>query len=65
MKALGVGLGAFAFREVEVVSDPDSRAPGLRLGGQAAALATARGVRQWHLSLTHTAHTAHAIAVAE
>jgi holo-[acyl-carrier protein] synthase len=65
MKALGVGLGAFAFREVEVVTDPESRAPGLRLCGQAQALAATRGVRRWHLSLTHTAHTAQAIAVAE
>jgi holo-[acyl-carrier protein] synthase len=65
MKALGVGLGAFAFREVEVVTDPSSKAPGLELRGQAEALAAARGVRRWHVSLTHTAHTAHAIAVAE
>ena len=39
MKALGVGLGTFAFRDVEVVRDDDSGAPSLALHGAAAALA--------------------------
>jgi len=63
MKALGVGLGAFAFHDVEVVNAPSGK-PGLVLRGKAAALARAQGVRGWQLSLTHTDRTAHAVAVA-
>ena len=63
MKALGVGLGAFRFHDVEVVNAPSGK-PALVLRGKAAALARAQGVRGWELSLTHTDHTAHAVAVA-
>ena len=63
MKALGVGIGAFAFHDVEVVVTDG--APSLVLGGAARALADGRGVRAWHLSLTHTAHLAEAVAIAE
>ena len=63
MKALGVGLGAFTFHDVEVVNAPSGK-PGLVLRGKAAALAAERGVRGWELSLTHTDRTAHAVAVA-
>ena len=63
MKALGVGLGAFAFRDVEVVKAP-SGAPSLSLSGRAADLAARRGVRTWHLSLTHSGLVAEAVAVA-
>ena len=64
MKALGVGLGAFKLRDVEVVLKR-SGAPVLRLHGAAAALASERGVGRWHVSLTHTALTAQAIVIAE
>ncbi len=63
MKALGVGLGAFAFHDVEVVSAP-SGAPSLVLGGAARALADGLGVREWRVSLTHTESVASAVAVA-
>ena len=63
MKALGVGLGAFAFHDVEVVNAPSGQ-PELILRGKAAALADLRGVSAWQLSLTHTDMTAHAVAVA-
>lgn len=63
MKALGVGLGSFPFRDVEVVSAP-SGAPALVLSGRAAALADSLGVDSWRLSLTHTDVTAAAVAVA-
>jgi holo-[acyl-carrier protein] synthase len=65
MKALGVGLGAFGFRECEVVRDAASGAPSLALHGAAAALAAERGVAHWHLSLTHTDARATAVVVAE
>jgi holo-[acyl-carrier protein] synthase len=63
MKALGVGLGAFAFRDVEVVKAP-SGAPSLSLTGKAAELAARRGVTSWHVSLTHSGLVAEAVAVA-
>jgi holo-[acyl-carrier protein] synthase len=63
MKALGVGLGAFDFRDVSVQSNPDGR-PTLLVGGRAAELARARGVTRWHVSLTHTDDLAVAVVVA-
>ena len=64
MKALGVGLGAFGFHDVEVVRQ-DTGAPELRVTGAAAELARSRGVRSWKVSLTHTAIVAEAVVVAE
>jgi holo-[acyl-carrier protein] synthase len=63
MKALGVGVGACKWREIEVVRAP-SGAPGVRLQGGAARLGQARGVTGWRLSLTHTHRSAQAVAVA-
>lgn len=64
MKALGVGLGAFALRDVEVEREAGG-APRLTLRAGAASLAEHRGASVWHLSLSHTADTAVAFAVAE
>jgi holo-[acyl-carrier protein] synthase len=64
LKALGVGLGAARFRDIEVVR-ADSGRPALRLSGRALALASARQVRCWHISLTHTAVQAVAVVMAE
>ena len=64
MKALGVGLGAFPIRQVEVVR-VDLDAPTLVLHGAAAELARRTGVLRWHLSLTHTDQVAMAFVVAE
>jgi holo-[acyl-carrier protein] synthase len=64
-KALGTGWGiGGAWTEVEVVSAP-SGAPSLRLTGRAAELAGARGVRNVHVSLTHSDHDAMAFVVLE
>jgi holo-[acyl-carrier protein] synthase len=63
LKALGVGIGACALREIEVVSRP-SGAPELVLHATAANLASERGVTRWHISLTHTANLAQATVVA-
>lgn len=63
MKALGVGLGAFGLRDVEVVRTASGR-PIVVLSGQAAALAGDQRVATWHLSMTHTAAVAEAVAVA-
>jgi holo-[acyl-carrier protein] synthase len=63
MKSLSVGLGAFDFADVEVVRG-EGGAPALTVTGRAAALAEERAVGGWHISLTHTATVAMAIAVA-
>ena len=64
MKALGVGLGGFALRDVEVVRDDDGGTPSLVLRGRAEELALERGVTGWLVSLTHTDATAMAVAIA-
>ncbi|MDQ1375618.1 MAG: holo-[acyl-carrier protein] synthase [Actinomycetota bacterium] len=63
MKALGVGIGAVGWHDVEVVR-ADGGAPALRVTGRAAALAAAQGVRTWRVSLTHTDAAAEAIVIA-
>jgi holo-[acyl-carrier protein] synthase len=64
MKALGVGLGAFSFVDVEVVRS-GLDAPYLVLSGAAEELARRAGVGHWHLSLTHTDLVAMASVLAE
>jgi holo-[acyl-carrier protein] synthase len=64
LKALGVGVGAAGFRDVEVVR-ADNGAPSLALTGRAAALSLGRGISRWHVSLTHTDTIAVASVVAE
>ena len=63
MKAMRVGLGAFSFRDVEVVR-LESQAPALVLAGRAAALAGSLGVERWHVSLTHSRLVAEAVVIA-
>jgi holo-[acyl-carrier protein] synthase len=63
MKALGAGLGAFAFREVEVVR-AESGQPAVVLHRAAAELAAGRGITAWEISLTHTDTTAMAVVIA-
>ena len=63
MKALGVGLGAFAWTDVEV-GPVESGAPTLALSGAAAARAGDAGVIDWHLSLTHSGLVAAAVVLA-
>ena len=64
MKALGVGLGAFAFRDVEVVRDDSRRAVAraARRGRRRSPPSAACGA--WQLSLTHTDATAMAVVLA-
>jgi len=63
MKAMGVGLWKFKFRDVEVVRRRGG-APVIALYGRAAEMATERGIVAWQLSLTHTEATAMAVAIA-
>ncbi len=64
MKALGVGIGAVDFSELEVLRAP-SGAPQLEASGRAAALAGSLGVGAFHVSLTHTDTLASAVVLAE
>ena len=63
MKALGVGLGAFALRDVEVLTAPDG-SPSLALRGGARARASAPRGGAVEVSLAHTATLASAVVVA-
>jgi holo-[acyl-carrier protein] synthase len=63
MKAMGVGMGACKWSEIEVAKAP-SGAPSVRLHGGAQRLADERGITAWRLTLTHTHRVAQAIAVA-
>jgi holo-[acyl-carrier protein] synthase len=63
MKALGVGLGAFGWKDVEVVTSLAGR-PSLSVRGAAAVLADDQGVEKWQVSLTHTESLAQAVVAA-
>ena len=64
-KAFRTGIGeSAAFREIEVSHDPGG-APVIRLHGAAAATAQAQGITGLSVSLTHTAHYAAAMVMAQ
>jgi holo-[acyl-carrier protein] synthase len=63
MKALGVGLGAFDFKDVWV-ENLSSGAPTLRVTGRAQEIATSQGVSEFHVSITHTEAVAMAVVAA-
>lgn len=62
-KALGAPAG-LSWHDCEIVPDPDGR-PWLAVSGTVAAVADARGVNHWHLSLSHDGGIASAMVVAE
>lgn len=62
-KALGCGIGAVRWQEIEVLGDDDG-APVLFLHGQAAARSTAMRLSTWSISLSHTGALAIAFVVA-
>jgi holo-[acyl-carrier protein] synthase len=63
MKALGVGIGAFRFTDVEVVRLAGGQ-PSLMVRGDAASLARELGVGKFLVSLTHTSLLAEAVVAA-
>ena len=66
-EAVAKALGApdrVRWRDIEVVVADDGR-PSLVVSGHTAEIATAAGVRSWHLSLTHDGGLAVAMVVAE
>lgn len=62
-KALGTGIGAVGWRDIEIRGD-DAGRPKLLLHGEALTVALALGLTQWDVSLTHTRTTASAVAIA-
>ena len=62
-KALGAPAG-MRWHDCEIVSDPDGR-PWLTVSGTVAAVAAERGVKRWHISLSHDGGIASAMVVAE
>ena len=62
-KSLGAPTGLH-WHDCEVVSDAGGR-PWLTVSGTVAAAADERGVRRWHLSLSHDGGIASAMVVAE
>ena len=63
-KAFGTGFGPhITWRDVEVVRDPASGAPSVRLSGRGHELARRRGVADVLISLSHTEHYAVAQAL--
>ncbi len=63
MKALGVGLGAVDWSDVEVLRHEGGR-PLLVVRGRAAALAASVGVGAWQVSISHTDTVASAVVAA-
>ena len=63
LKAMGVGLGAARFCDIEVVR-ADSGAPSLALHGSAASRAEALGAVRWLVTISHTDHVAQAVVLA-
>jgi holo-[acyl-carrier protein] synthase len=65
MKALGTGwTRGVRWVDIEVVRSPGS-APELLLHGETAAIAHAKGIDRWHVTITHDAGIAAAVVVAE
>ena len=62
MKALGTGMAGAGFKEIAVVHEASGQ-PRVRLHGGAAAKAEELGIREWHLSITHSRTTAAAVAI--
>ncbi len=52
-KALGTGLGAVGWRDIEVINDEQGK-PHLLLHGRAKTLAAELGLTRWAISLSHT-----------
>ena len=62
-KALGTGIGAVGWQEIEIRRGP-ARQPILELHGAARQLADELGLVNWAISLSHTQEQAIAMAVA-
>ncbi len=63
-KALGTGIGAVTWREIEVLRGPQ-REPVLHLHGAAARLAGELGLQEWAVSISHSQTDAVGMVVAK
>ena len=63
-KALGTGIGAVSWREIEVVIGPNQQ-PAIQLHGAAVDLATRLGLSEFAVSLSHTKDYAIGFVVGE
>jgi len=63
LKAMGVGIGAVDWHDIEVRRDEDGQ-PSVALSGRASTLATQLGIEGWRLTLSHSAIVAQAVVVA-
>ena len=65
LKCLGTGWAqGVRWKDIEVLRHPSGE-PSLTLRGKALEAAREKGISRWHLSITHTARTAAAVALAE
>ncbi len=62
-KSLGTGIGPIGWQEIEIIR-ADTGQPILQLAGEAAQLASQRGLSNWSISLSHTRTYAVAVASA-
>jgi phosphopantetheinyl transferase (holo-ACP synthase) len=56
-------MAGAAFKDIAVLNRPNGE-PYVRLSGRAQETAAKRGVRDWHLSITHSRTMAAAVAIA-
>ncbi|TAK35596.1 MAG: holo-[acyl-carrier-protein] synthase [Chloroflexota bacterium] len=63
-KALGTGIGAVDWREIEILTDEQGR-PWVKLSGRACEVAQRAGISNLSISLSHTRELAVAFVVAE
>lgn len=63
MKALQSGLGTLDVRHIQILPNAGG-APYVELIETALAIANAKGVKTWHLSITHERTVAVAVAIA-
>ena len=63
LKAMGVGIGAVDWHDIEVRRDEDGQ-PSVALSGRASTLARRLGIEGWRLTLSHSAIVAQAVVVA-
>jgi len=63
-KALGTGIGKVAWQDIEILHAPGGE-PGVVLHATGLAVAQAKGLVEWSVSITHEGGMAAAVAVAQ
>jgi holo-[acyl-carrier protein] synthase len=66
LKSLGTGISnGIGWKDIEVVNDPDSGKPNLKISGRAKEVYDSLGLKSIHISISHDAGFAIAQAIAE